>query len=166
MTKEELDAMVDDEAERLGAGSAEFMARHNEIMEGLEVIQKGKGETMAKAWMKDKATWLFDLAHGNLDQDATVKGFLRHYALKEKGLCDVQQDLHFHTCYGDFYMDSAMLCLRRALEKQVEAPDRSELRTLDEVGMIVQAVRAGERVQVDYYDPELDEDPFSVRVAW
>ena len=25
--------------------------------------------TMAKAWMEDKATWLFDLAHGNLDDN-------------------------------------------------------------------------------------------------
>lgn len=31
---------------------------------------------MAKAWLEDKATWLFDLAHDDLDEDAIVKGFL------------------------------------------------------------------------------------------
>lgn len=38
---------------------------------------------MAKAWLEDKATWLFDLAHDNLDEDAIVKGFLKHYRERE-----------------------------------------------------------------------------------
>ena len=121
---------------------------------------------MAKAWMEDKATWLFDLAHGNLDEDAVVKGFLKHYVLQGQGIADVQQNLHFHTCYGDFYMESAMAALRRALEDQVDAPPRSEMRTLDEVEIIVQAVRAGERIQMDYYDPDLDYSPYARRAAW
>lgn len=121
---------------------------------------------MVKTWMDDKGTWLFDLAHNNLDEDATVKGFLKHYVLHAQGIDNVQQDLHFHTLYGDFYMESAMAGLRRALESQIEAPPRSEMRTLDEVRMIVQAVRAGEQVQVDYYDPEIDDDPYVVRAAW
>lgn len=32
---------------------------------------------MAKAWLEDKAIWLFDLAHDDLDEDAIVKGFLK-----------------------------------------------------------------------------------------
>ncbi len=91
---------------------------------------------MAKAWMEEKGTWLFDLAHGDLDEDAIVKGFLKHYVLQGQGTGNVQQDLHFRTNYGDFYMESAMSILRRALEAQVEAPPRSELRTLDEVKRI------------------------------
>lgn len=121
---------------------------------------------MAKAWLEDKATWLFDLAHGNLDDDAVVKGFLKHYALHDQTIGNVQQDFHFHTHYGDSYMEVAMSNLRRALELQIEAPPRSEMRTLEEVSMIVQAVRAGERVQVDYYNPEIDDDPYVVRAAW
>ncbi len=117
-------------------------------------------------WIENKAVWLFDLAHGNLDLDATVKGFLKHYVLQSQGIDDVQQDLHFHTSYGDYYMESAMHGLRKALESQIEAPGRSEMRTLEEVRMIVQAVRAGERVQVDYYDPDIDDDPYVVRAAW
>ena len=97
---------------------------------------------MAKAWLEDKAIWLFDLAHDNLD------------------------DMHFRTHYGDLYLKAAIAGLRRALEVQIEVPPRSEMRTLEEVSMIVQAVRAGERVQVDYYDPEIDDDPYVVRAAW
>ncbi len=63
-------------------------------------------------------------------------------------------------------MESAMSALRRALEGQVEAPPRSEMRTLDEVKMIVAAVRAGERVKVDYYDPEMDYDDYVYREEW
>lgn len=97
---------------------------------------------MAKAWMDDKATWLFDLAHGDLDEDAVVKGFLKHYVLQGRSTGDVLQDLHFRTHYGDFYLESAMASLRRALEFQIDAPPRSEMRTLDEVQGIVDAVRA------------------------
>lgn len=121
---------------------------------------------MAKAWMEEKGTWLFDLAHGDLDEDAIVKGFLQHYALQGLGIWDVQRELHFGTTYGDYYINSAMDTLRRALEMQVAAPPRSEMRTLDEVQMIVDAVRTGLRVQVDYYDPEIDDDEYVVRAAW
>ncbi len=54
---------------------------------------------MAEAWMEDKETWLFDLAHGDLDEDAIVKGFIKHYVLQDKGIADVQQNLHFHTLW-------------------------------------------------------------------
>ncbi len=121
---------------------------------------------MAKVWMEDKETWLFDLAHDDLDDDAIVKGFLKHYVLQSQGIGNVQQDLHFCTQYGDFYMEAAMSGLRRALEVQIKAPPRSEMRTLEEVSMIIQAVRAGWRVQVDYYDPEIDDDPLAFRAAW
>ena len=43
---------------------------------------------MAEAWMEDKETWLFDLAHGDLDEDAIVKGFIKHYVLQDKGIAD------------------------------------------------------------------------------
>lgn len=121
---------------------------------------------MTKAWLEDKETWLFDLAHDNLDDDSIVKGFLKHYVLKGKGMDDVKRELHFHMHYGDLYLKAAMAYLRRALEVQIEAPPRSEMRTLEEVRMIVQAVRAGDRVQVDYYDPDIDDDPYVFRAAW
>ena len=121
---------------------------------------------MAKAWLEDKATWLFDLAHDNLEEDAIAKGFLKHYVLQGGSIGDVQQDLHFHTHDGDFYLESSIASLRRALEVQIEAPPRSEMRTLDEVQGIVDAVRTGIRVQVAYYDPEIDDDPYAVRAAW
>ena len=121
---------------------------------------------MAKAWLEDKAIWLFDLAHDDLDEDAIVKGFLKHYALQGQGMGDVQRDMHFRTHYGDSYLKGAMAYLRRALEVQIEAPTRSEMRTLDEVQGIVDAVRAGIPVQVDYYDPEIDDNPYVVRATW
>lgn len=121
---------------------------------------------MAKVWLEDKATWLFDLAHDDLDEDAIVKGFLKHYALQGRSIGDVQQDFHFHTHFGDSYLESAMASLRRALEAQIEAPPRSEMRTLDEVQRIVDAVRAGIPVRVDYYDSEIDDNPYVVRAVW
>lgn len=121
---------------------------------------------MANIWLNDKVTWLFELAHNDLEEDAIVKGFLKHYVLQGRGISNVQQDMRFHTHCTDICLKSAISELRRALENQIEAPHRSEMRTLDEVKMIVQAVRAGERVQIDYYDPEIDDDPYTVRAAW
>lgn len=121
---------------------------------------------MAKSWIEDKALWLFDLAHGDLDEDAIVKGFLKHYVLQDKTIGNVQQDLHFHTHYGDYYMEAAMGNLRRALELEVDALPRSEMRTLKEVQSIVDAVRAGLQVQVDYYDPDEDDDPYVAKATW
>ena len=121
---------------------------------------------MGKAWMEYKEIWLFDLAHGNLDEESIVKGFLKHYVLQNQGIADVQQHLHFHTHYGDFYMEAAMDNLRRALEHEVDAPPRSEMRTLCEVRSIVDAVRAGLMVQVDYYVPETEDDPYVHKVMW
>lgn len=40
MTQEELKAMVDVEAQRLGTGSSAFMERHREIMELADQIQQ------------------------------------------------------------------------------------------------------------------------------
>lgn len=121
---------------------------------------------MGKAWMEDKEIWLFDLAHGNLDEESIVKGFLKHYVLQNQGISDVQQHLHFHTHYGDFYMETAISSLHRALEQEVDATPRSEMRTLGEVQSIVDAVRAGLTVQVDYYDPDEDDDSYVAKVAW
>ncbi len=40
MTREELTALVDAEAQRLGVGSSTFMERHREIMELTDQIQQ------------------------------------------------------------------------------------------------------------------------------
>lgn len=39
-------------------------------------------------------------------------------------------------------------------------------RSIAEVQQIVDAVRAGETVNIPYYDPEIDEDPYIVRPTW
>lgn len=121
---------------------------------------------MAKAWLEDKATWLFDLAHNNLDGDAIVKGFVKHYVLLGQGIDNVLQDMHFHTHYGDSYLKSVAFSLRTELENLIGAPPRSEMRTLEEVEMIGQAVRAGQQVQVDYYNSENNDDSYVSRVNW
>lgn len=82
---------------------------------------------MVKAWMEDKAIWLFDLAHGDLDTDAVVKGFIKHYVLLGQGIGDVQQNLHFHTSYGDFYMETAISALRKALEIQIQSSNADKI---------------------------------------
>ena len=66
--------------------------------------------------MEEKKVWLFDLAHGNLAGDAIIRGFIRFYILQGKTLFNVQDDIHFHTFYGDDNCKRAMEDLRGALE--------------------------------------------------
>ena len=61
--------------------------------------------------------WLFDLAHGNLDNNKIVSGFLKHYALYDMGIRDVQRDIHFHTHYSIEQTIQAMESPKGALTK-------------------------------------------------
>lgn len=109
--------------------------------------------------------WLFDLAHDDesLSNEKIVQGFLKHYALHGLTLEHVKQDIFFHTAYG---IDNCMAAMER-LELAIKYfADREESRTLTEVQAIVDAVREGISVQVGYYDPEIDDDPYVVRKCW
>lgn len=74
--------------------------------------------------LKEKELWLFDLAHGNITDDAILEGFIAHYALQNMTMENVQQDLHFHTFYGDHYAETAMSSLRNALEACIKKNGR------------------------------------------
>ena len=73
-----------------------------------------------KTSLRDQATWLFDLAHGNLEQDEIVKGFLRFYALSGLSTEHVKQHLIFYTAYGNLHAEEAMKRLQEALESFVK----------------------------------------------
>lgn len=66
--------------------------------------------------------WLLDLAHGNLSDAAMVKGFIKHYALHDLTLGNVQQDIYFHTMYGDSNCLRAMEDIVRALKVYADSP--------------------------------------------
>ena len=58
--------------------------------------------------------WLFDLAHGNLDEYRIVKGFIKYYVLEGLALGNVQDDIVFKTHYMP---ENAMESLKTALEQ-------------------------------------------------
>lgn len=61
--------------------------------------------------------WLFDLAHGNLNREQTVKGFIRFYVLSGRTMENVQDDILFHTVYDP---REAMERLKAALEEAAD----------------------------------------------
>lgn len=65
--------------------------------------------------------WLFDLAHGNLEEDQIVRGFIKYYALEGCQMEHVQNDLVFRTACGAEHSGYAMESLREALEKAAES---------------------------------------------
>ena len=76
---------------------------------------------------------------------------------------NVQQDIIFKTVIGQWRYQGPMAELRRAL---AEYADGEETRTLREVQSIVDAIRAGHQVQVGYYDPEEDDNPYVYKACW
>lgn len=59
--------------------------------------------------------WLFNLAHNNLSDDDILKGFIKHYVLYEFVISNVQQDILYHTNYGENGVRTAIVNIRRVL---------------------------------------------------
>lgn len=59
--------------------------------------------------------YLFDLAHENLNEDEILKGFIKHYVLHNCTMDDIQDDIVFHTSYGEEGVIKAMSSVRRIL---------------------------------------------------
>ena len=108
-------------------------------------------------------TWLFALVDEKLSDDQMVKGFIKYYALNGLVIGNVQQDIIFKTVIGQWRYQGPMAELQRAL---AEYADGEETRTLREVQSIVDAVRAGQQVQIAYYDPEEDDNPYVHKACW
>ena len=49
----------------------------------------------------DMKIWLFDLAHGNLNDSTVLSGFVKYYVLRDMNVHDVVRDIVFNTSYGD-----------------------------------------------------------------
>ena len=59
--------------------------------------------------------WLFDLAHGNLDDSQILPGFVRYYLLYDLSIHDVVNDIVYRTTYGVSGVQTAKSSLLRVL---------------------------------------------------
>lgn len=75
---------------------------------------------MTETAAKDHGLWIFDLAHGNLQDPEVLQGFIRYYVLEGKSLNNVLDDLFFRTSYGPHYTGKAMDQLKAVLRKAAE----------------------------------------------
>ncbi|WP_411337022.1 hypothetical protein [Ruminococcus gauvreauii] len=66
-------------------------------------------------YTEDMKLWLFDLAHGNLNDEQVLTGFIRHYVLYDLSVMRVQDDIWFHTSYSMEQAQAAVDTLRRVL---------------------------------------------------
>lgn len=64
-----------------------------------------------KQYTEEMKLWLFDLAHGNLSENAVLSGFLKHYALWDCTMEDIKRDIIYHTNYGKQGCETAMRTL-------------------------------------------------------
>ena len=59
--------------------------------------------------------WLFDLAHGNLDDSQILPGSVRYYLLYDLSIHDVVNDIVYRTTYGVSGVQTAKSSLLRVL---------------------------------------------------
>lgn len=64
----------------------------------------------------------------------------------------------------DLYEDRAAFA--SYVENYVMTSIMSNFRSISEIDSIVSAVRMGMRVQVDYYDPDTDDNEYVVKQCW
>lgn len=53
-----------------------------------------------KRGTEEHKLWLFDLAHGNLQDPQILKGFLKYYVLDGYSMAHVVDDMRFRTHYS------------------------------------------------------------------
>lgn len=53
-----------------------------------------------KRGTEEHKLWLFDLAHGNLQDPQILKGFLKYYVLDGYSMANVVDDMRFRTHYS------------------------------------------------------------------
>lgn len=69
---------------------------------------------------EDHKLYLFDLAHGNLNNEEIIKGFIKYYVLSGFTLGNLQDDYMFHTHYPIERVQVGLQSLRAALESVAE----------------------------------------------
>ena len=64
--------------------------------------------------------WLFDVANGNLTDEAVLKGFLKYYVCQDMALSDIKRDILYRTSYGTTGVQKAETAVKGALYKYLE----------------------------------------------
>lgn len=60
----------------------------------------------------DMKIWLFDLAHGNLNDSTVLSGFVKYYVLHDMNVHDVVRDIVFNTLTQSWNGYKDRSCLR------------------------------------------------------
>jgi len=71
-------------------------------------------------YTEEMKLWLFDLAHGNINDENILKGFIKHYVLHDFGVGGVVDDIHFHTMCGTAGIVTAKESLLRVLNQMIQ----------------------------------------------
>lgn len=114
---------------------------------------------------EEASIWMHRLLQDKLSDDAIVKGYLKHYALTGKTLENAKEEIESRSWHEQDVRQRAITRLYFALESHANAPEPPESRTLEEIHQIVECVRAGIPIQIDYWDGEED-DPYVVKACW
>lgn len=70
-------------------------------------------------YTEEMKLWLFDISHGNMNDNDILKGFIKHYILCNRTIADMIQDIVFHTMYGEDGVRTAKESVTRVLTDKI-----------------------------------------------
>ncbi|WP_077612752.1 hypothetical protein [Clostridium sp. Marseille-P2415] len=71
-------------------------------------------------YTEEMKLWLFNLACGNLNDENTLKGFIKYYVLYDFGVSQVINDIVFHTMFGTGGVINARESIIKALNQTIQ----------------------------------------------
>ena len=80
-----------------------------------EILEHAARYKAAPRDTEEMKVWLFDLAHGNLQNGEILSGFIKHYVLRGLTVDHIVSDLIYHTTYGELKVAQAKASVLRVL---------------------------------------------------
>lgn len=80
-----------------------------------KILEQAAQYKAAQRDTEEMKLWLFDLAHGNLQDEEILSGFIKHYVLRGLTVDHIVSDIIYHTTYGELRVARAKASVLRVL---------------------------------------------------
>ena len=99
----------------LGLNAPRILEEAKQGLQDSKILEQAAQYKAAPRDTEEMKLWLFDLAHGNLQDDEILFGFIKHYALRGLTIDHVVSDIFYRTTYGVPGVKTAKTSLLRVL---------------------------------------------------
>lgn len=101
-----------------GLNAPRILEEAKRVSQDSKILEQAAQYKAAPRDTEEMKLWLFDLAHGNLQDDEILSGFIKHYALRGLTVDHIASDIIYHTTYGELRVAQAKASILRVLMKE------------------------------------------------